>query len=676
MKINLTYTVNKKSIPDYYHEVLNCYGLSAKNIKNSTLFIIKNIFTSYTYDKDLKTYTLKNNLHQNQLDIISTVNQTISTLNAKLKAKYEQKLNIYNKDKEKYEEDNKNKEQKEEFKLKEPKLIQFNEYSQTIDSKTYYQIINKTLLENVIKTKELNNINYQDYSEVHSHLAQSVVQQVCDEYNYYFKALKEYFLTKDKNINQGEVNGFTGMPKEPQYKAKHSKITFEISKQRFNNDGTVLLIGSKHKLYKDYAKKELINNSIVEKFNSFSLMEIINQDLKTKNIHYLSNVKDYEVVGIRVIPGKYKKKPKVEYIISFNKELKGFYPALINKSINMYDKDFFELKDNLKLNVIKDYFNNDYKDLTNNVNDKNLNNDINIPYFMGLDLGVVNFATVSFYTANRDKNYVISGKTLKSRINNLDIKIDKKKKELCIDVIKTIQSKKDKKEVLTRQELNLLNEYYKSIYENKIISVSQERKSNISSDFIHKLSKCLIEECMSKEIKVIVVGKNKGWKNEINNGAKNNRAMYNFPHAKFIETLKYKALLKDIVVIEVEESYTSKTSFIDNEELRVFNNDEERNLTQGDKSQLSKGKKKLVGKRINQKFISKEKKVIHADVNGSFNIVRKVLLNFSYKEEIINLSYELMEISNYRKRKLFNFYKTKEINKVKNENLTLNEHCG
>ena len=664
MKINLTYTVNKKSIPDFYCEVLNCYGLSAKNIKNSTLFIIKNILTSYTYDKDLKTYTLKNNLHQNQLDIISTVNQTISTLNAKLKAKYEQKLNIYNKDKEKYEKDNKNKEQKEEFTLKEPKLIQFNEYSQTIDSKTYYQIINKTLLENVIKTKELNNINYQDYSEVHSHLAQSVVQQVCDEYNYYFKALKEYFLTKDKNINQGEVNGFTGMPKEPQYKAKHSKITFEISKQRFNNDGTVLLIGSKHKLYKDYAKKELINNSIVEKFNSFSLMEIINQDLKTKNIHYLSNVKDYEVVGIRVIPGKYKKKPKVEYIISFNKELKGFYPALINKSNSMYDKDFFELKDNLKLNVIKDYFNNDYKDLTNNVNDKNLNNDINIPYFMGLDLGVVNFAAVSFYTANRDINYVISGKSLKSRINNLDVKIDKKKKELCVETIKNIQSKKDKKEVLTRQELNLLNEYYKSIYENKLISKTQERKSNISSDFIHKLSKCLIEECLDKEIKVIVVGKNKGWKNEINNGAKNNRAMYNFPHAKFIETLKYKALLKDIVVIEVEESYTSKTSFIDNEELRVFNNDEERNLTQGDKSQLSKGKKKLLGKRINQKFISKEKKVIHADVNGSFNIVRKVLLNFSYKEEIINLSYELMEISNYRKRKLFNFYKTKEINKV------------
>ena len=670
MKINLTYTVNKKSIPDFYCEVLNCYGLSAKNIKNSTLFIIKNILTSYTYDKDLKTYTLKNNLHQNQLDIISTVNQTISTLNAKLKAKYEQKLNIYNKDKEKYEKDNKNKEQKEEFTLKEPKLIQFNEYSQTIDSKTYYQIINKTLLENVIKTKELNNINYQDYSEVHSHLAQSVVQQVCDEYNYYFKALKEYFLTKDKNINQGEVNGFTGMPKEPQYKAKHSKITFEISKQRFNNDGTVLLIGSKHKLYKDYAKKELINNSIVEKFNSFSLMELINKDLKTKNIHYLQNIENYEIVGIRVIPGKYKKLPKIEYIISFNKELEGFYPALIKKSQLMYGKDFFELKDKDKLSVIKEYFNNDYKNLNNKVN--------NVPYFMGLDLGVVNFAGVSFYTANRDKNYVISGKSLKNRISNLDIKIDKKKKKLCIEIIKTIQSKKDKKEVLTRQELNLLNEYYKSIYHDELISKTQERKSNITNDFIHKLSKCLIEECIQKNIKVIVVGKNKGWKNEINNGAKNNRTMYNFPHAKFIEILKYKALLKDIVVIEVEESYTSKTSFIDNEELRAFNKEENKDLTQGEENQLSKNNKKMLGKRKNQKFITKEKKVIHADVNGSYNIVRKVLLNLSYDKEIINLSYELMEVKLNGKKKLYNFHEMKKrINsKIKNKELNSEINCG
>jgi IS605 OrfB family transposase len=675
MKINLTYTVKKNLIPDYYYEVLSCYGLSAKNIKNSSLFIIKNIFNSYTYNKELNTYTLKNNLHQNQLDIIHTVNQTILTLNAKLKSKYEYKLNLYNQLKEKHLNNQNN--NKEEFKEKEPKLIQFNEYLSNIDSKTYYQIINKSLLENVIKTKESINKEFVDYGEVHSHLAQAVVQQVCDEYNYYFKALKEYFIQhKDKTINNSENNNFTGMPKEPQYKAKNSKITFELCTERFNNNGTVLIIGNKHKLYKDYAKKELLKPEIIDKFNSFNLMKVINNDLKEKNIHYLNNINNYDIVGIRVIPGKYKKLPKIEYIISFEKELKGFYPDLMNKAQQRYNKDFFELKSNLQLSIIKDYFNNDYKDLNNQLNEdlnnntSKVNNNNSVPYFMGLDLGVVNFAAVSFYTANRDKNYVISGKTLKSRISQLDNRIDKKKKELCIDTIKLIQSKKDKKEVLTRQELNLLNEYYKSIYNDNLISTTQERKLNITNDYIHKLSKCLIDECIKKNIKVIVVGKNKGWKNEINNGAKNNRDFYNFPHARFIETLKYKALLKDMVVIEIEESYTSKTSFIDNEELRVFNKNKEENLTQGKENQLSKStiknsKIKILGRRINRKFITKNGKIIHADINGSFNIVRKVLLNFKYNKETINLSYELMELNMSRKVKLNNFYAQSLIKKQK-----------
>jgi hypothetical protein len=229
MKINLTYTVKKNLIPDFYYEVLSCYGLSAKNIKNSTLFIIKNIFNSYTYNKELNNYTLKDNLHTNQLDIISTVNQTILNLNAKLKDKYEYKLNLYYKAKEEFNKSN-NENNKEEFKEKEPtKLIQFNQYLNIIDSKIYYQIINKSLLENVIKNKESINNKFIDYGEVHSHLAQAVVQQVCDEYNYYFKALKEYFIQhKDKTINNSENNNFTGMPKEPQYKTKNSTITFEV----------------------------------------------------------------------------------------------------------------------------------------------------------------------------------------------------------------------------------------------------------------------------------------------------------------------------------------------------------------------------------------------------------------------------------------------------------------
>ena len=139
------------------------------------------------------------------------------------------------------------------------------------------------------------------------------------------------------------------------------------------------------------------------------------------------------------------------------------------------------------------------------------------------------------------------------------------------------------------------------------------------------------------------------------------------------------------MVIEVEESYTSKTSFIDNEELRVFNKEENKDLTQGDENQLSNGngnnkkvKIKLIGKRINQRFITKEKKVIHADVNGSYNIVRKVLLNFRYNKEVINLSYELMEVKLNGKKKLFNFHEIKKRIKPEINNKELNSelNCG
>lgn len=60
MQINLTYTLDdKKLIPDVYYEVLGYYGLSAKNIKNSALFIIKNILTSYSYNKEKDSYSSK-----------------------------------------------------------------------------------------------------------------------------------------------------------------------------------------------------------------------------------------------------------------------------------------------------------------------------------------------------------------------------------------------------------------------------------------------------------------------------------------------------------------------------------------------------------------------------------------------------------------------------------------
>ena len=69
--------------------------------------------------------------------------------------------------------------------------------------------------------------------------------------------------------------------------------------------------------------------------------------------------------------------------------------------------------------------------------------------------------------------------------------------------------------------------------------------------------------------------------------------------------IEYKAERIGIEVIKVNEAYTSKTSFLDLEEI--------------EEHEQYKGYRKSRGM-----FKSKEKGLINADINGSYNILRKV----------------------------------------------------
>ena len=72
--------------------------------------------------------------------------------------------------------------------------------------------------------------------------------------------------------------------------------------------------------------------------------------------------------------------------------------------------------------------------------------------------------------------------------------------------------------------------------------------------------------------------------------------------------------------IEQEESYTSKASFLDLDEIPVYN--PEHPYTEG-----------FSGKRIKRGlYRSADGKVINADVNGACNILRKSKQNFDFEE--------------------------------------------
>lgn len=132
--------------------------------------------------------------------------------------------------------------------------------------------------------------------------------------------------------------------------------------------------------------------------------------------------------------------------------------------------------------------------------------------------------------------------------------------------------------------------------------------------YMHTTSKRVIDLLVAEGIGMLVIGKNPGWKQESNMRKKDNQHFVQISHARFIDMLIYKAGLVGIRVLVQEESYTSKASFLDLDPIPVYGKEE--------------GKPAFSGKRIKRgMYQSKSGTKLNADVNGSYNIMRKALPN-------------------------------------------------
>jgi putative transposase len=145
----------------------------------------------------------------------------------------------------------------------------------------------------------------------------------------------------------------------------------------------------------------------------------------------------------------------------------------------------------------------------------------------------------------------------------------------------------------------------------RIERITNKRNRRIEH-YMHTASRWIVEDLVAHGIGTLVIGKNDGWKQEANMGKRTNQNFVNIPHARFIGMLTYKAELAGIRVILTEESYTSQASFLDRDDMPVY-----------DPNQTEKPK--FSGKRIKRGlYRAKDGTLIHADCNGSGNIVRKV----------------------------------------------------
>jgi len=208
--------------------------------------------------------------------------------------------------------------------------------------------------------------------------------------------------------------------------------------------------------------------------------------------------------------------------------------------------------------------------------------DVNPAYYAGIDIGMNNLVAL---TSNKPhfKSIIVNGRPVKS-INHF---YNKRKAELQQQLGHTGTTKRMERMTNTRNWR--INQY------------------------MHTVSRRIIDLLVKEGISTLVIGKNDAWKQEANMGKRNNQHFVQIPHARFIAMLTYKAELVGITVEVTEESYTSKASLLDLDPLPVHDSNN------GDEKHTFSGKRIKRGL-----YRASDGRKLNADINGSGNIIRKV----------------------------------------------------
>lgn len=244
---------------------------------------------------------------------------------------------------------------------------------------------------------------------------------------------------------------------------------------------------------------------------------------------------------------------------------------------------------------------------------------------------------------------VFNGFTLKTKVNSLQqVRILPRNKHIIVEVVYNYESKDSLEDnrrylgvdigldnlativnnvgyspiIINGKGLKSINKYY-----NKQISHYREvakrmnkldytermnkltiKRNNKIDDFMHKASKFIVDYALGINCNTIIIGNNKDWKRGSKMSKNVNQSFVGIPHQRFIEMIKYKCENVGLNLIITEESYTSGTSFLDGELPCKDNYDKTRRKYRG-------------------LFISNEGIKINADVNGAYQIIKKVSPN-------------------------------------------------
>ena len=201
---------------------------------------------------------------------------------------------------------------------------------------------------------------------------------------------------------------------------------------------------------------------------------------------------------------------------------------------------------------------------------------------LALDLGINNLVTA---VSSNGKSFIIDGKKLKS-INQWFNKENAR-----------LQSIKDK-------------QHYGKKSTNRQKAIARNRNNKVN-DYMNKAARKVINYCIANDMGTLVDGYNETFQRGGHIGKRNNQNFVNIPYGQLRSKLEYLCKMNGIIFVKQEESYTSKSSFWDRDDIPVYNADNPREY-------------QFSGKRIHRgQYKTASGKIINADVNGALNIMRK-----------------------------------------------------
>lgn len=207
-------------------------------------------------------------------------------------------------------------------------------------------------------------------------------------------------------------------------------------------------------------------------------------------------------------------------------------------------------------------------------------------------------------------------------VNNLVTMVDTVTKNPVIingRPLKSINQWYNKKIAEMRSETERLHGKY---WSHKMSSITNRRNNKIK-DYMHKASTYIVDHLVSNRIGTLIIGESKEWKQDTNMYKINNQNFVCIPFEMLKSMLEYKCKLVGIEVVRQDEAYTSKCSFLDNEEIR--------------KHEKYKGIRSKRGC-----FKTSSGRKVNADVNSACNIMKKYLLKVA--GNCTNLLHELVEV--------------------------------